>query len=176
MTPLPILRCFVQNRKMSSFSYMNCLKNHHLHFMTTPLILKKTKFFQPPSLIGLPTIRNTRVVIYFHFGEFLTDLVNNSRFYSVRSRAVVGERWDSNFPAWTNWLIRNRVLTVACLFFISPLMCCHRSSRLSICLNKNCQVSIVANVCYTAILQYIAVCFLDEAMIDQTGHSALATM
>ena len=34
----------------------------------------------------------------------------------------------------------------------------------------------VNNVCYTAILQYIAVCFLNEAIICQTGHTALATM
>ena len=33
------------------------------------------------------------------------------------------------------------------------------------------------NVCYTAILQYITpVCFLDEAIIGQTRHSALATI
>ena len=37
--------------------------------------------------------------------------------------------------------------------------------------------TLVPNVCYTAsILQYIAVCFLDKAIIGQTGHSALATM
>ena len=38
-------------------------------------------------------------------------------------------------------------------------------------------IKLTRNVCYTAILQYIiALCFLDEAIIGQTGHSALATM
>ena len=80
----------------------------------------------------------------------------------------------STVSAWMKEIKRH--IKCSCMSeLVNPIIVYPLNHNIPACSSAD-RTSTSNNVCYTAILQYIAVCFLEEAIIGQTGHSALATM